>query len=170
MRWSRREGEQEGSGRSREAFAARLPGPDANGQDVWLRLLLRCCRNQSLQQDPAVPDAKHLGCRCRRITGADPDETKLAPLPFVPSPNHLFLSLGRGEKGSIRAAILDPTTGAKTMALHHLHVTQMVACDKEKERRVETLESLPSFYDSIRGRRSGCRSSFSFYFRPTPEA
>jgi hypothetical protein len=143
VRWSRREGGQEGSGRSREAFAERLPGPDANGQDVWLRLLLRCCRNQSLQQDPAVPDAKHLGCRCRRITAADPDETKLAPLPFVPSPNDPFLSLGRGQKGSIRAAILDPTTGAKMMALQ---VIPMIACDKEKEWRVDTLESLPSFY------------------------
>jgi hypothetical protein len=48
-----------------------------------------------------------------------------------------------GKKGSIRAAILDPTTGAKMMALQ---VSPMIACDKEKEWRVDTLESLPSFY------------------------
>lgn len=156
MRWSRREGEQEGSGRSRKAFPEGLPGPNAGGPDVF-GCVCSCAAagTNPCGKGPAVPDAKHLGCRCRRITAADPVETKLRPLlrPMIPSANHPVVLLERGGKRLNRRCYFKPNDWCKNdgTACHpnrRLRPARLRGCDKEKEwsgDSVEILATLPSF-------------------------
>lgn len=177
MRWSRREGAQEGSGRSREAFCQRSRMFGCVCSCAHFITLAAAAGTNPCRRGPAVPDAKHFSlpvsanhsCRSRRNEIGP-------PLPLALSSHHQVMRPfrwargGKGWKAQHALLILDPTTHWCKDDGNCISPKSSSACDKQKEgERVEILEAssiLHLSYLAIRGRRSGCRASFYFSSDP----